>query len=92
MKHTPDPADDPFPTTEEDFDPGAYIGRGEEFAAEKIPGGVQRNDERIAGTATQSTGPANRGDVPPEEVGWPEGHRELRHVTDDDIREAGLNR
>jgi hypothetical protein len=92
MERTTDPRTGQPSDGAEDLDPGAFIGRGQEFAAESIPGGVQRNDERIGGTATQSTGPANRGDVPPEEVGWPEGHRELRHVNDDDLREAGLNR
>lgn len=78
--------------TDERLDPGTYIGHEPEFAADSIPGGVQRKDERIGAAATQSTGPANRGDVPPEEVGWPEGHRELNDVTDDDMREAGQNR
>ncbi|MEA2623594.1 MAG: hypothetical protein QOH61_2504 [Chloroflexota bacterium] len=93
MERTPrSTSDDQSRDTEEGLDPGAYIGRGEELAAETIPGGVQRKDERIAGSATQSTGAGNRGAVPPEEAGWPEGHREAHHVTDDDIREAGLNR
>ena len=73
-------------------DPGAYIGRGQELASESIRGGVRRDDERIAGEATQSTGVGADGDVPADERGWPEGHRQASHVDDDDIREAGQNR
>ena len=76
----------------EGLDPGAYIGRGEELASESIPGGVQPDDERVAGVATQSTGDGARGDVPEDERGWPEGHREGPPADDDAVREAGQNR
>ena len=74
------------------LDPGAFIGRGDELASESIPRGVQRNDERVAGVATQSTGAGGRGDVPEEERRWPEGPREGPPADDDAVREAGQNR
>ena len=73
-------------------DPGGYIGQRPELSAETIPGGVQPGDERIAGTATQSTGDAQRGANP--DPGWtdpPEGHREQSKAGDDDVRRAGEN-
>jgi hypothetical protein len=76
---------------EAEADPGAFLGRGREFAAESIPGGVGRADERIAGVATQSTGAGARGAVPSDE-GWtdaPAGHREGRDADDDSLREKG---
>ena len=71
-------------------DPGAYIGREPEAAAETIPGGVQRKDERIAGTATQSSGEGGA-DSRAQEVDEPSGHREGPAATDDLVREAGQN-
>ena len=69
-------------------DPGAYIGHEPELAAETIPGGVGPEDERVAGTATQSTGVGAeaRRDVAPEE---PSGHRHGDRASDDDLRAAG---
>jgi hypothetical protein len=75
---------------EEPVDPGAYIGQQPESASESVVGGVQRDDERLAGEATQSTGPANRAANPDE--GWsdaPEGHREGRKADDDMVRRKG---
>jgi hypothetical protein len=71
-------------------DAGAYLGSKPELASESIPGGVQRDDERVAGEATQSSGPAQRGANPDE--GWreaPEGHREGRSADDDMVRRKG---
>ncbi len=71
-------------------DAGGYIGRQPELAADTIPGGVQPKDERIGGTATQSSGAGAASDrVQREEP--PEGHREADHVSDDDVRRAGQN-
>jgi hypothetical protein len=47
-----------------DRDPGAFIGHEPELAAERIPGGVHPQDERVA--ATQSE-PAAEGE--PDETG-----------------------
>lgn len=33
---------------QEDLDPGAYIGQQPELASERLPGGVQADDERVA--------------------------------------------
>jgi hypothetical protein len=71
-------------------DPGAYIGHEPEAAAETVPGGVQRKDERVAGTATQSSG-AGAADSRAQEQDEPTGHREGANATDDLIREAGQN-
>ena len=37
-------------------DPGAYIGREPEFAAETIPGGIGPEDERVAAGDSRSSG------------------------------------
>jgi hypothetical protein len=63
-------------------DPGQYIGHEPELASEKIPGGVQPDDVRVAAHSTQP-GPA----TDPE----PFGHREYDPAGDDG-REAGQNR
>lgn len=68
-----------------DLDAGAYIGRRPELAAETIPGEVQPKDERVAAGQTQ-TGAAT-GEASP-----PSGHREGNRASDDDVREAGLDR
>jgi hypothetical protein len=70
---------------DQQLDPGAYIGRKPELAAETIPGGVQPDDERVAAGETQ-TG-ADTG-----EPATPSGHREGDPASDDDAREAGLDR
>jgi hypothetical protein len=67
-----------------DLDPGAYIGRQPERAAETIPGGVDDSDERVAAHST-SVGPP--GDRQP-----PGGHREGPPASDDNVREAGQDR
>jgi hypothetical protein len=63
-------------------DPGAYIGHEPERATETIPGGVQPDDERVSGVASQP-GPKIDDGTPPA------GHREAEPATDDRIREAG---
>ena len=74
--------------TDGELDPGGYIGQRPELSAETIPGGVGPEDERVAGTATQSTGvgrPDRRGQPSPP----PEGHREGAKANDDTLRRAG---
>jgi hypothetical protein len=66
-------------------DPGSYIGRLPEHAADTIPGGLTRKDERVSAVDTQT------GAKSPE-AETPEGHREGEQATDDTIREAGENR
>jgi hypothetical protein len=68
-------------------DAGGYIGREPELAADTIPGGVQAKDERIGGTATQSSGVGAQ-DHRLERPDEPHGHREAA-TTDDDVRRAG---
>lgn len=63
-------------------DPGAYIGHEPELAADRIPGGVRNDDERVAAHATQAGVPST-----PE----PSGHREV-DAGDDERREAGQDR
>jgi hypothetical protein len=65
---------------------GAYIGREPERAADTIPGGVRRDDERIAANSSQTGA-----DVPDDDT-TPEGHREGRAAGDDLLREAGQDR
>lgn len=64
-------------------DPGAYIGREPELAADRIPGGVQPGDERVAAHSTQ---------VGPTGADEPDGHREGPPADDDQVREAGQDR
>jgi hypothetical protein len=67
-----------------DTDPGSYIGRMPERASESIPGGVHKDDERVAAHSTQSS---------PTATGTAQsGHRDGPAVTDDTIREAGQDR
>jgi hypothetical protein len=85
------PANDPERADEHPTEPGAYIGREPERAADTIPGGVRRDDARISAGDTQSTGvgaPDERGQ-PPQEPG---GHRGGGRADDDDIREADADR
>ena len=72
-------------------DPGAFIGHEPERASETIPGGVGPEDERVAATATRSTGVggADRRDGDPPA---PSGHREGPAATDDEVRRAGSDR
>ena len=65
-------------------DPGTYIGRLPERAADTIPGGLSRKDERVSAVDTQT------GAKSPEPE-TPEGHREGEQASDDTIREAGQN-
>ena len=66
-----------------DLDPGAFIGHEPELAADRIPGGLRPDDERVA--ATQSSPTA----TPVTDV--PSGHRES-DAGGDDRREAGQDR
>ena len=83
-KGPPDPEVDPGPG-DEDADPGTYIGRLPEHAADTIPGGLTRKDERVSAFDSQT------GAKSPEPE-TPEGHREGDQATDDTIREAGESR
>src|SRR3990170_627414 len=62
-------------------DPGAYVGREPERQAATIPGGISKDDERVAAHSTQS-GPTAGDPVP-------HGHREGPPADDDRVREAG---
>jgi hypothetical protein len=79
------------PVDKNGLDPGAFVGHERELASDSIPGGLRRDDERVAAYASQSDGIANGNDMPQDERGWPEGHREVE-ATDDDVRRAGENR
>ena len=83
-KGPPDPDVEATPG-DEDADPGTYIGRLPEHAADTIPGGLTRKDERVSAFDTQT------GARSPEPE-TPEGHREGEQATDDTIREAGESR
>jgi hypothetical protein len=76
--------DRPHPSesaTDEDLDPGAFVGNRPERQAETIPGGIGPKDERIAANSTQSGAPS-RDDTPA-------GHREADAP---DRREGGQDR
>jgi hypothetical protein len=66
-------------------DPGTYVGRLPERAADTIPGGLTRKDERVSAFDSQT------GAKSPEPE-TPEGHREGEQATDDTVREAGEDR
>jgi hypothetical protein len=58
-------------------DAGAYIGREPELAAETIPGGVKPGDERVAATASESSGEGSaERRVQGGDDEWPKGHRD----------------
>lgn len=76
---------DPSQRDDQQVDAGAYIGRKPEFAAETIPGGVQRDDERVAAGQTQTGASSGQATTP-------QGHREGDPASDDDARQAGLDR
>jgi hypothetical protein len=82
-KGPPDPQVDPERGGPQ-ADAGTYIGRLPEHAADTIPGGLTRKDERVSAVDTQT------GAKSPEPE-TPEGHREGEQATDDTIREAGHN-
>ena len=84
MTHDDRPTPEPRDAQAHPDEPGAYIGREPERAADTIPGGVRPEDERIAAYGTQ-TGE-------PDDAPSPEGHRAGDRVTDDDVREAGQDR
>jgi hypothetical protein len=66
------------PKDDTSLDPGAYIGHEPELASERIPGGVQPEDERVAFNSSQRAVDGEPGadqDVDPP-----------------DVREAGQNR
>jgi hypothetical protein len=53
--------------TEDELDPGAYIGQEPELASETIPGGVRPDDERVAFNASQRAVDGEPGtDRPPD--------------------------
>jgi hypothetical protein len=54
---------------EQPLDPGAYIGHEPELASERIPGGVQPEDERVAFNSSQRAvdGEADEAAVDPPE-------------------------
>jgi hypothetical protein len=71
-------------------DAGAFIGQQPEWAADSIKDGPQPGEERVAGEATMSLGPAQMAANP--DPGWkspPEGHRHLGVNAGDEVREAG---
>lgn len=72
----------------EPADPGAYLGHEPELSAETIPGGVKPDDERVAGTATQSSG-EGAAEKRTESAEPPAGHRQASRVSDADVRRAG---
>jgi hypothetical protein len=72
------------------LDAGAFIGHEPEMAADRIPGGVRDDDQRIAAHSTQSTG-AGRPDERGQPTREPSGHREA-DAGSDTLREAGQNR
>jgi hypothetical protein len=70
--------DDPLDT---DLDPGAFVGNRPERQAETIPGGVRRDDERIAANSSVATGSVDDAE--------PSGHRD---GPAGERREAGQDR
>jgi hypothetical protein len=50
-------------------DPGAYIGHEPELAAERIPGGVRPEDERVAATQSEPAAPGEPEDEDAAEPG-----------------------
>jgi hypothetical protein len=70
--------DDPLET---DLDPGAFVGNRPERQAETIPGGVRRDDERIAANSSMATGSVDDAE--------PSGHRD---GPPGEPREAGQDR
>ena len=76
----------------EDRDAGAYIGHDPELAAETIPGGIRPDDERVAATASQSSGEGSAEErVQGSDDDWPGGHAQGDKADDDARREAGKN-
>ena len=71
-------------------EPGSFIGQRPEAAEETIPGGIGPADERVAGTATQSSG-TGAAKSRAQERGQPGGHREGPAASDDRVRQAGEN-
>jgi hypothetical protein len=77
---TPAESDEEFVPAERreiERDAGAYIGREPELAAETIPGGVRPADERVASTASESSGEGSaERRVQGGDDEWPTGHRD----------------
>jgi hypothetical protein len=88
MTDTDRAPNDPTRAGEHPDEPGAYIGREPERAADTIPGGVRHDDERISAGQTQSSG-AGRPDERGQPADEPSGHRQGSRASDDDVREAG---
>jgi hypothetical protein len=78
--------------SDEQADPGAFIGRLPEREAETIPGGIGPKDQRVSAVGTQPG--TVRGPEPAEadEGIAPEGHHEPTVDVDAIRREAGQDR
>ena len=62
---------------ERELDSGAYIGNRPELAEETIPGGVDEEDERVAGYDSRSSGSGKEEErVQGRDDEWPGGHRQ----------------
>ena len=62
---------------ERELDGGAYIGNRPELAEETIPGGVDEEDERVAGYDSRSSGSGKSDErVQGRDDAWPAGHRQ----------------
>jgi hypothetical protein len=56
---------------------GGYIGNRPERAEETIPGGVRKDDDRVAGHDSQSSGEGKASDRQQgDDSEWPGGHRD----------------
>jgi hypothetical protein len=67
-------------------DAGAFINNRGEAAAETIPGGVQEDDERVAGHDRESSGTGAKDHrVQGRDDEWPQGHRETDVNPDDEL-------
>jgi hypothetical protein len=88
MKEEPMTTDDPKrheDTTADERTGGAWIGQHPDANTEEIEEHQDPGAERVAVTSNEAGAPVPDG-------GWPHGHREGAHATDDDIREAGEDR
>ena len=63
---------------------GAWIGQHPDPNTEQVRENLDDGAERVAVTNNES------GESPSDE-GWPQGHREGDHASDDDLRRAGEN-
>lgn len=71
-------------------DQHGHLGQREEHAEETIPGGVQRDDERVAAHDSRSSGEgAEEHRQQGRKDEWPTGHREGDAADDAEVRRAG---